>query len=246
MDLTLWVLSSADTYCEKGRKIRLQRERKPPKLEQIQHLINVILVIAVLVATVTFSAALTVPGGFNRSDAGHKNAFWVFIICDSIAMYVSMTGAFVLIWALVASDWEKFAINNALYLLVVAIFTMSMAFIAVVYIALSDIPWIAYLVMSTQFEPDNIVLQGMDGLSLLCEIVLFKPEVELMMAKVELTMRATEDEWCCKPKNGLVALVCGKGELRVGRERVMGNRVRGTKGEIALEGLRTEGVKASG
>ena len=25
-------------------------------------------------------------------------------------------------------------------------------------------------------------------------------------------MRATGDEWCCEPKNGLVALVCGKGE----------------------------------
>ncbi|KAL0010087.1 hypothetical protein SO802_005195 [Lithocarpus litseifolius] len=147
-NLTLWVLSSAGTpYSEKGRKIRLQRERKPPKLEQIQHLINVILVIAVLVATVTFSAALAVPGGFNHSDAGHRKAYWVFIICDSIAMYVSMTGVFVLIWALVASDWVKFAINNALYLLVVAIFAMSMAFIAIVYIALCDIPWIAYLVM---------------------------------------------------------------------------------------------------
>ena len=55
-------------------------------------------------------------------------AFHVFIISDSIAMYFSMTGAFVLIWALIASDREKFAINNALILLVVAIFTMSMAF----------------------------------------------------------------------------------------------------------------------
>ena len=147
-DLTLWVLSSAGTpYSEKGRKISLQRERKPPKVEQIQTLINVILVIAVLVATVTFAAPLTVLGGFNHYDAGHRYAFWVFIIFDSIAMYVSMTGTFVLIWALVASDWEKFAINNALYLLVVAIFAMSVAFIAVVYTALSDIPWIAYSVM---------------------------------------------------------------------------------------------------
>lgn len=147
-ELTLWVLSSAGTpYSEKGRKIRLKREREPPKLEKVQKLINVILVIAVLVATMTFSAALTVPGGLNRSDAGHRKAFQVFIICDSIAMYYSMTGAFVLIWALVARDMEKFAINNALYLLVVAIFTMSMAFMAVVYIALSNIPWISYVLL---------------------------------------------------------------------------------------------------
>ena len=52
------------------------------------------------------------------------------------------------------------------------------------------------------------------------------------MAKVELMIRVAGDECCCKLKNGFVALVCGKGELRVGRERVMGNSVRGTEGEI--------------
>ena len=41
-----------------------------------------------------------------------------------------------------------------------------------------------------------------------------------------------------------MALVCGKGELRVGRERVMGNSVRGTEGEIVYR-LWIEGVKAS-
>ena len=57
-------------------------------------------------------------------------------------------------------------------------------------------------------------------------------EVELTTAKVELTIRVVGDECCCELKNGLVALVCGNGELRVGRERVMGNSVRGTEGEI--------------
>ena len=65
------------------------------------------------------------------------------------------------------------------------------------------------------------------------------------MAEVELLMRAAGDEWCCKPKNGLVALVCRQGELRVVREKVMGNSVRDIEGEIALGGLWTKGVKAS-
>ena len=150
-DLTLWVLSSADTpYSENGRKISLQLEREPPKLEQIQkhqNEINVILMIAVLVASVTFSAALTVPGGLNSSDAGHRMAFQVFIICDSIAMYLSMTVVFLIIWALIASDMGKFTINYALILLIVAIFTMSVAFMAVVY-AMSNIPWISYSLLA--------------------------------------------------------------------------------------------------
>ena len=52
------------------------------------------------------------------------------------------------------------------------------------------------------------------------------------MEKVELTIRVAGDECCRELKNGLVALVCGNGELRVGRERVMGNSVRGTEEEI--------------
>ena len=49
---------------------------------------------------------------------------------------------------------------------------------------------------------------------------------------MELTIRVAGDECCRELMNGLVALVCGKGELRVRREIVMGNSVRGTKGEI--------------
>ena len=67
-----------------------------------------------------------------------------------------------------------------------------------------------------------------------------------MGPKVELTIKVAGDECCRKLKNGLVALVCGKGEPRVRRERVMGNSVRDIEGEIALGGLWTKGVKASG
>ena len=65
------------------------------------------------------------------------------------------------------------------------------------------------------------------------------------MAKVELTIRVAGEECCRELKNGLVALVCGNRELRVGMERVMGNSVRGTEGEILLR-LWIERVKASG
>ena len=53
-----------------------------------------------------------------------------------------------------------------------------------------------------------------------------------MWVEVELTIRVAGEECCRELKNGLVALVCGNGELRVGMERVMGNSVRGTEGEI--------------
>ena len=49
---------------------------------------------------------------------------------------------------------------------------------------------------------------------------------------MELTIRVAGDKCCRELKNGLVALVCRKGGPRVRRERVMGNSVRGTDGEI--------------
>ena len=68
---TLWALGSAGTpLSEKGKKISLLRARKPPNLEQIKGGVDLISVVAALVATVTFAAGLTVPGGFNSSDNG--------------------------------------------------------------------------------------------------------------------------------------------------------------------------------
>ncbi|KAL0010080.1 hypothetical protein SO802_005188 [Lithocarpus litseifolius] len=169
---TLWALRSAGTpLSEKGEKARLLRARETPNSEKIKNRLNFILVIAVLVATVTFAAGLTVPGGFNSSDnggltmsggfnssnnvpaipglatLGNKRAFQVFIVCDSIAMYCSMTGAFLLIWPLFARDIAFTATSNAILLVGVAIFQMSLAFMSATYLVVSNISWVAVLVL---------------------------------------------------------------------------------------------------
>lgn len=154
---TVWALVSAGTpLSEKGKKTELLRETEPPNLEQLKGLVDLISVIAVLVATVTFAAGLTVPGGFNSSDngptsqglatLGNKWAFQVFIVCDSMAMYCSMTGAFLLIWS-VASDLAYSATICAFLLVGAAIFQMSLAFMCAIYLVVSDISWLAYLIL---------------------------------------------------------------------------------------------------
>ena len=167
---TVWALVSAGTpLSEKGKKTELLRETEPPNLEQLKGLVDLISVIAVLVATVTFAAGLTVPGGFNSSDnggltvsggynssnnvpgipglatLGNKRAFQVFIVCDSMAMYCSMTGAFLLIWS-VASDLAYSATICAFLLVGAAIFQMSLAFMSATYLVVSNISWVAYLI----------------------------------------------------------------------------------------------------
>ncbi|KAJ6421935.1 hypothetical protein OIU84_026966, partial [Salix udensis] len=57
------------------------------------------LVVAALIATVTFAAAFTLPGGY-KSDKGtailaKKAAFIVFLISDAISMVLSISAVFI-------------------------------------------------------------------------------------------------------------------------------------------------------
>nr|POF20150.1 ankyrin repeat-containing protein itn1 [Quercus suber] len=150
--LTFWALGSTP-ISGKGEKTILRKAREPLNLERIKDRVDIYSLIAVLVATVTFAAGLTVPGGFNSSGEsqglatlGNKWAFQVFIISDSTAMYCSVAGTFFLIWSLVARDVAKSAIWIALRLLGAAIFAMSVAFMSAIYLVVSNISWVVYLV----------------------------------------------------------------------------------------------------
>ena len=151
--ITSWALRSTP-HSEKGKKTILRKAREPLNLEHIKDRVDICSVTAVLVATVTFAAGLTVPGGFNSSGEsqglatlGNKWAFQVFIISDSIAMYCSVAGTFLLIWSLLARDVAKSAIWTALRLVGAAIFAMSVAFMSAIYLVVSNISWVVYVVL---------------------------------------------------------------------------------------------------
>ncbi|POO00465.1 PGG domain containing protein [Trema orientale] len=70
-----------------------------------------LLVVAALIATVTFSAAFTMPGGFNNNTGpgqglalldSNRHLKW-FIVSDTIAMTCSITAACLLFWGAVIS-----------------------------------------------------------------------------------------------------------------------------------------------
>lgn len=126
-----------------------------PDTESRRDKINVILLVATLVATVTFTAGFTMPGGYNNTypDQGiatmlEKVKFQEFVICDTIAMYSSIIVAVTLIWAqLVDPSSMRVALKLALLLLGVALAMMSIAFFAGVYLVVSKLRWLANVIL---------------------------------------------------------------------------------------------------
>lgn len=92
--------------------------------------------VAILIATITFAAAFTLPGGYSN-DAGNeglpimagKIAFQAFLISDSLAMFSSLAVAFICIIA----RWEDFE-----FLLYYRSFT-------------KNLMWVGYIATATAF-----------------------------------------------------------------------------------------------
>ena len=109
-----------------------------------------------LVATVTFAAGFTIPGGYNSSDEEDKgmatmlnhNIFHGFIFCNTIAMFSSIFVAVTLIWAQLGDiHLVLIALRAALPLLGVALATMSLAFLVGIYLVVSKLSWLANAIM---------------------------------------------------------------------------------------------------
>lgn len=126
-----------------------------PETESWRDKINVILLVATLIATVTFTAGFTMPGGYNNTnpDQGiatmlEKVKFQEFVICDTIAMYSSIIVAVTLIWAQLGDPSSmRVALKLALLLLGIALAMMSIAFFAGVYLVVSKLCWLANAVL---------------------------------------------------------------------------------------------------
>ncbi|KAF3964532.1 hypothetical protein CMV_011192 [Castanea mollissima] len=160
--MTLWALKSAGTPTSKKRMNIISSQSTKPKRRRtpqgIKDYVTLLSVIAVLVATVSFASGLTVPGGFNSSDCGpagqgnegmatlaNKTMFQVFIISDTVAMYCSIIGAFVLLWSHI-DDMVLSTLTFAQLLLQISVFAMCLAFMSAVYLVVSEISWLSIAV----------------------------------------------------------------------------------------------------
>ncbi|KAK1371766.1 PGG domain-containing protein [Heracleum sosnowskyi] len=174
--LTWMALKSAGTEKAKlQNKPKLKRLMSATKeqynMDYGKERVNTLLLVSTLVATVTFAAGFTVPGGYRNSkpDEGmatllRKLAFQVFVICDTIAVYSAIMVAVSLIWAQLGDlSLVLSALKLAIPLLGISLTMMSLAFMAGVYLVVSTLVWLA-----------NVVLI-LGTISLACLLALFIP-----------------------------------------------------------------------
>ncbi|CAL9105463.1 unnamed protein product, partial [Musa textilis] len=137
--------------------IRSKLERKQDEeINRYRALANNHALIAVLIATVTFAAAFTLPGGYKSNpgpDAGTANlsgtaAFKAFLISDTLAMASSISAAIILIYSgSLDHDVRLRTLMTAMKLLWVAAGGMTVAFATGIYVAVAPAcEWLAVLV----------------------------------------------------------------------------------------------------
>ncbi|XP_048131511.1 protein ACCELERATED CELL DEATH 6-like [Rhodamnia argentea] len=131
------------------------KELEPPELDRLKEEANTRMVVATLVAAMTFASGFSVPGGYNGSDPGagiaillHKAMYNVFVISNSIAMYSSIIALVILLWAQINDPHVvRKALLKARFPLLVALAAMPLAFMAGVYVTVNKLAWLGIVVL---------------------------------------------------------------------------------------------------
>lgn len=118
------------------RRNRRRREKQIElQTEGLRNARKTIIVVAVLIATVTFAAGINPPGGFNqvsgKSLVGKQTSFKVFMVCNIVALFLSL-GIVIFLVSII-----PFRRKSMMQLLVVThrVMWLSVSFLAAAYIA---------------------------------------------------------------------------------------------------------------
>ncbi|KAK3404196.1 hypothetical protein EUGRSUZ_K00058 [Eucalyptus grandis] len=155
------ILRSAGTQKSKELAICEPTGRRPQKQlglldpSAFKEKVSCLLVVATLIASVTFVSGFSVPGGYYGSDpnAGfpillHKAMYNVFVISNSTAMYGSIMTIVTLLWILVSDPSVTVVVVHLSTIpLLVALTAMPLAFMAGVYGTVTKLDWLSRCVL---------------------------------------------------------------------------------------------------
>ncbi|CBI21833.3 unnamed protein product, partial [Vitis vinifera] len=158
MRQTLIGIALMSARAQRAPKSKVPPSRRPKlsdPTKEYKDMTNTLLLVSTLVATVTFAAGFTMPGGYNSSNPNAsmatllmRNMFHVFVICNTIAMHTSILAAITLIWAHLHDTFLfNISIQWGLAFLGLAVIAMSLGFMASVYLAVSNLHWLAIVVL---------------------------------------------------------------------------------------------------
>ncbi|KAK3404127.1 hypothetical protein EUGRSUZ_K00474 [Eucalyptus grandis] len=141
--------------CDPTGRNSLKRLGLSRLLGLLKEHVSTLLVVATLIASVSFVSGFSVPGGYYDSDtkAGlpallHKAMYNVFVISNSTAMYSSIMAIVMLFWTLANDPNVKgVAISLSTIPLLVALTAIPLAFMAGVYGTVSKLYWLSTLVL---------------------------------------------------------------------------------------------------
>ena len=129
---------------ERNREVVKKKEISSKYLKDVS---NTHLVVSTLIATVTFAAGFTLPGGYNEDDPNKgktvlaaKAAFKTFAIADAIAFYCSTAAVFLHFFASLEQSYHLIRrfITFAALLTYISILAMVVAFTSGIYVVLPD------------------------------------------------------------------------------------------------------------
>ncbi|GFZ06597.1 hypothetical protein Acr_18g0007670 [Actinidia rufa] len=124
------------------------------KMQTYKEMGHTLLMVATLIATVTFAAAFTMPGGFNN-DVGpnqglallqSRKNLKMFIMADTVAMSCSMAAACIILWgAVITKETYLYYFFSATVLTYIALQSTAMAFTSGLFAVMPHEPFIYIL-----------------------------------------------------------------------------------------------------
>ncbi|XP_048496610.1 ankyrin repeat-containing protein ITN1 [Beta vulgaris subsp. vulgaris] len=141
MDLLAKLCKQDDNWAQMCKQIKVNPLLKTTYIQpgtNLDQMRNTLSVVAALLATITFAAGFTLPGGLDsktgKAVMGKEAAFLVFILSDAYAMCTSMFVLFCLIWSMVSErDMSYLLVDRSVLILMQSLYGTMLAFMTGVY-----------------------------------------------------------------------------------------------------------------